>query len=63
MSHDWQFTVTGGAMNNHLQKCPHADVQTYDATKIWHCIPSELRDEKTIHQQVPLSSINLVPEN
>ena len=62
MSHDWQFTFTSGAINNHLQECPHADVRTYDATKAWHCMPSELGDQKTIHQQVPLSSINFVPE-
>ena len=58
LSYNWQFTNNDGEMNKHLQQCPYADVQSYDGTKLWHCLPSKEFDSQTLGQQIESSSVD-----
>ena len=58
VSYKWQFITTTGAMNKYLHQCPYANVQPYNATELWHCLPREQSDMNMLGQQVPSSSVD-----
>ena len=47
-------------MNRHLQQCPYANVQQYDDTELWHCVPiGQGNVQETLHHKVASSSVHL----